>query len=279
METMKKFYIIFLLLFCFTFTLFAQEEYYTGLIPATKDIIGKLAPFQESTLKGELKTAIDMSGDFPPVGNQGRQGSCVGFAIAYILSYYHHSPYVSYYTNEGKLDCSTIFSPAFIYNSLNNCQNTGISAGMALQLIGQNGIVTLCDMPYSESDYCTFPTKEQFTKAMDNRILGFHAMYGDYPIKVMKEKLNEGYPLLMGAGLDKNFLVKFMSKTETDYIWNGYEGEILAYHLMVIVGYDDNKNAFRIMNSWGSEWGEKGFFWISYDFIQSCLTELYYVEK
>jgi hypothetical protein len=42
-----------------------------------------------------------------------------------------------------------------------------------------------------------------------------------------------------------------------------YEG----MHAIVVVGYDDNicGGAFRVKNSWGSWWGENGYFWITYD--------------
>lgn len=41
---------------------------------------------------------------------------------------------------------------------------------------------------------------------------------------------------------------------------------------MCIVGYDDSKNALRIVNSWGTYWGDDGFLWLSYDlFEELCI--------
>jgi len=36
---------------------------------------------------------------------------------------------------------------------------------------------------------------------------------------------------------------------------------------MTVVGYDDSKNggSFQLINSWGSGWGNGGYFWITYD--------------
>jgi C1A family cysteine protease len=36
-------------------------------------------------------------------------------------------------------------------------------------------------------------------------------------------------------------------------------------HCIGIFGYDDDKQAILIRNSWGSDWGEQGYAWISYD--------------
>jgi cathepsin L len=35
-------------------------------------------------------------------------------------------------------------------------------------------------------------------------------------------------------------------------------------HVVTLVGWDDTKGAWRVKNSWGSNWGESGFGWIAY---------------
>jgi hypothetical protein len=42
--------------------------------------------------------------------------------------------------------------------------------------------------------------------------------------------------------------------------WGYDEGS----HAIEIVGWDDNLQAFHVKNSWGTGWGEHGYFWISY---------------
>jgi hypothetical protein len=36
-------------------------------------------------------------------------------------------------------------------------------------------------------------------------------------------------------------------------------------HAITVVGYDDRRQAIKIINSWGEEWAEQGFAWISYE--------------
>jgi hypothetical protein len=47
---------------------------------------------------------------------------------------------------------------------------------------------------------------------------------------------------------------------------------------MTVVGYDDNRDggAFKVMNSWGNDWGDKGFFfWIKYRDYQGFIAQAY----
>ena len=57
--------------------------------------------------------------------------------------------------------------------------------------------------------------------------------------------------------------------------WSGYtSGELDGYpsnyanptsnHAILIVGWDDFKQAFLIKNSWGTDWGYDGFGWVKY---------------
>jgi len=36
-------------------------------------------------------------------------------------------------------------------------------------------------------------------------------------------------------------------------------------HAVIIVGWDDDKGAWRVRNSWGRGWGEDGYAWVKYD--------------
>lgn len=54
-----------------------------------------------------------------------------------------------------------------------------------------------------------------------------------------------------GGVFDENNSTSYLSVPVTD-------------HVIQIVGWDDTKGAWRIKNSWGTDWGEGGFAWIAY---------------
>ena len=48
-------------------------------------------------------------------------------------------------------------------------------------------------------------------------------------------------------------------------VYKHVTGAALGGHAVSIVGFDDTKKAWLIRNSWGKEWGDSGFAWVSYD--------------
>jgi transcription initiation factor IIF auxiliary subunit len=46
---------------------------------------------------------------------------------------------------------------------------------------------------------------------------------------------------------------------------------------MLVVGYDDTKEAFKLMNSWGDDWGVDGFCWIDYNSFAQMINQSFVV--
>lgn len=84
--------------------------------------------------------------------------------------------------------------------------------------------------------------------------------------------------------VDENDVTKYFNSTDvtkiTSYYCNNYSfGASNATHNVTIVGWDDdyaitnfnssiqpvNKGAYKVLNSWGTEWGDGGYFYVSYD--------------
>ncbi|RCV63203.1 Cysteine protease, C1A family [Methanophagales archaeon] len=73
----------------------------------------------------------------------------------------------------------------------------------------------------------------------------------------VKEKIQEA-PVVAGMMLYEDFY---------DYIGGVYEhvsGVFMGYHLIAIVGWDDANECWICKNSWGTGWGEDGWFRIKY---------------
>jgi hypothetical protein len=53
--------------------------------------------------------------------------------------------------------------------------------------------------------------------------------------------------------------------------WLEPSGEYQGGHAYLIVGYSRKRNAYRMFNSWGEDWGEKGRAWIKRDVLDHLI--------
>ncbi|MEJ0106204.1 MAG: hypothetical protein WDO19_28235 [Bacteroidota bacterium] len=91
------------------------------------------------------------SPNLPPIGDQGRQSSCVAWSIGYALKAF-----------EEKIETKQLllFSPSFIYNQLNNGQDGGINIIEALNLVShkpERGYLKICRIAIKS--YTSKPSK------------------------------------------------------------------------------------------------------------------------
>lgn len=206
----------------------------------------------------ELPISIDLSDKLPPVGNQGMQQSCVAWAVAYALKSYQE-----------KLESGQMFtfSPSFIYNQINNGQNAPTYVTDALNVLSQQGVCSYDEMPYNVNDWVTKPSEQSKTNAKKFRI-DYWRKINHTDIKEVKAHLAAGYPVIIGAYVSSEFI---QNGKDT---WKD-PGTKEGGHCMLLVGYDDNKNAFKVMNSWGAEWGNNGFGWIDYGLFPNPQVIMY----
>jgi C1A family cysteine protease len=222
----------------------------------------------------------------PTPGDQGSFGTCVAFATAYHLrtilyakSLSENGNSTSIYTNPNAI----IFSPTFIYEGIKekqdiNCQD-GTNPVDAFQLMKKVGVVKLKTLPYS----CGTKIKNEIlNEASQFTISDYQILFspdetdGMLKINSIKKAISEGYPCMLGFIVAESFYgVKgdVWKKQSTDDGPSGKHGR----HAMCIVGYDNNKygGAFRVMNSWGTSWADKGFVWIPYsDFAEYAITAI-----
>lgn len=243
------------------------QEPATGLIFADEAAYRSI-PLAATPLLGEIPSAVDLSNKFPRPGNQGSQGSCVGWAVAYALKSYQEGIERKWELNSDERQ----FSPSYIYNQirLSDCHG-GSTYIDALNLLRREGVVSLRDFPYSSDDCVKQP------EAMHRQIARSYAVADWRRVNVqdeteVKTQLAAGFPVLIGMIVDKPFLDL---RTEPYTIFSGNN---LGGHAVVVVGYSDARGAFKIINSWGTNWGDGGYGWISYSAFRQVSREGYVVQ-
>ncbi len=211
----------------------------------------------------------------PPVRSQGAYGTCTAWGVGYntrtIMYAREHN-----LTPADLQDDANVFSPKDLFLAMRQASGgtdcNGSVPANAFKIMQNRGIATLASAPYTDLGYCTQGTDPGNNDEAAKYKIENYRRADHTDISALKSYLAMGRPVQISCKLGKTFQT-----------WN-YDVEVLysddyttndgthARHAMCLVGYDDDKGtngAFRIVNSWGTDWGDKGFAWIDYDFFIS----------
>jgi C1A family cysteine protease len=233
---------------------YAQELRNTGLTFLDENSYRSI-PLASTPLLGNVLAEIDLGDKFPRPGNQGTQSSCVGWAVSYLKTYQEGV--------ERKWTLSQAnhqFSPAFIYNQIRTAQGCmgGSNFVDAMNILRRDGAATLADFPYDEHSCTSMPDAGTKQRARQYAIADWRRVNVQDEMEI-KTQIAAGFPVLIGMVVDDAF-----GRLTGDQVFNGPVGPSRGGHAMVVVGYSDARQAFKVINSWGTNWGKNGFGWIGY---------------
>jgi hypothetical protein len=272
---MKYWYsIIFALLI--SFSLIAQD-FNTGLVldedketPVLSDFSGKKFNEETSILK------VDLMPYAPTPQDPGDLPSCVGWSVGYAALTIMQSKRNKWVNNN--FITGNAFSPHFIYNQLvadKNCMYAGASFPSAFKLLKKQGICKKKSFNVDNEECSALPTPASKREAKENKIKDYYQLFmkeasSETKIRKIKQSLVNDFPVVVGMFLTPDF--RRIKKGDTYWSPKPTPRNQLYPHAMVVVGYNDVKKSFELMNSWGPNWGNKGFIYVKYkDFVKYCV--------
>jgi C1A family cysteine protease len=167
-----------------------------------------------------------------------------------------------------------VFSPLFLYYKEREVDgSTGEDAGSygrtSVQVMNETGVCLESTDPYKISDFTIPPTLAQLTEAKKYRAGAYHRLSG---VDDMKSCLASKYVFVVGFTVYDSFerpgwtVMPIPKKNEP----------VLGGHEVLFIGYSDEKQSFKVRNSWGADWKDAGNFWFPFeaaanpDILQDC---------
>ncbi len=218
-----------------------------------------------------LPTKYDITDKFPPIGNQGSYGTCVGWATAYNLKSALSA--IDLKLSNGDLQKqNNQFSPKDIFFSIPNDKKgekcNGTQFEHALDLLQSRGVATLQTVPYENLGDCnTQPESNWTAEAGKHKIKYWRRI--EATVQSIKENIANNVPVVFGARLSDNFMTWNSDAVLSSNSTYDNVGQH-AGHALIISGYDNSrgaKGAFRVVNSWGENWADAGYIWVDYNFM------------
>jgi cathepsin C len=204
----------------------------------------------------------DVNGDnfLGPVRNQGNCGSCYTFATTSMLNARQRI-----LTKNGD---QTLYAPQDIVSCSKYSQGCdGGFAFLASKFGMDYGIVTEDCFPYAQGSTskdapcdkrCDDPSKVRFVDEY-GYVGGY---YGAASVEGMMREVYEHGPVAVGFEVRSDFM-HYKSGVYRPTSMVGFNPFQLTNHAVLVVGWGETEEGvkyWRVMNSWGLDWGEQGFF-------------------
>lgn len=254
-----------------------EEERATGYIPSTPEQLAQLRTLKTSSLtrKEAIPARYELP-ELPAALNQRSKGSCVPYSIAHAITLLKSE---SKTLANGSPDFSVYPSGDYIYEKYKDDRNSckdGVYFPDALDALKTEGTPSYTDMGFVNCG--VLPNAAQQNNAPKNRIFDYFAISpseGFKPtVEDMKRQIAKGNPVIIGMRVDDDFV------SNSIRLWDKNNSAFYGNHAVVLTGYDDEKQAFRLLNSWGSNWGENGYIWATYRKIEEAIRdEAYVIQK
>ena len=229
--------------------------------------------------EADTPRVVDLRGKMSPVGDQGMFGSCTSFAMVKGIGEFMELKQIASKGGDPSKDFVPL-SPRFLwFDERSFMGNEKIDTG-ATMFLGMNDLVS--DGACAEASYPYCPEQLQQNELYRNYFLQ------DAPPKAavaeakahrggalrqltklseIKASLDEGYPAVFGFVVFSS--IRAAGKGGMLPVPTLQEDEVLGGHATVAVGYDDAKQCLILRNSWGGEWGDKGYFYMPYDYFNT----------
>lgn len=211
-----------------------------------------------------LPISVDLRPQMVPVYDQGQLGSCTANAIAAHLDF-----------NRKKQGEPTINpSRLFIYYNERLAQNTirsdsGATIRESVKAVVNYGACPETEVPYDISKFTKKPSKTAYSDAIKCKALQYMKVARD--VIDMKTCLADGLPFVIGISVYDSFESSAVAKTGMMPMPTKKES-VLGGHAVLVVGYKtiNNEPYWIVRNSWGTAWGDKGYFYMPQAYLMDA---------
>ena len=202
----------------------------------------------------------------PSVGDQGQLGSCVSWATAY-------AGFTIVRRVEENNPTLEPYSPLNLYvrykkHFKEDVCGYGACTPFALNILKRKG----CSLFKNFRNSCKTDVDEE--KVYNDKLYSYDQI-SPSDLTSLKTSISSKRPIVISIPCYENC---WHNAVFQNGIWSGYySGALKSGHAMCVIGYDDKKGggAFEVMNSWGEDWGDNGFFWITYADFTKHVNDCY----
>jgi C1A family cysteine protease len=132
-----------------------------------------------------------------------------------------------------------------------------------IKTLKKQGVCSETHWPYIISKFTIKPSPKCYKEAMKRQITSYHRIL---TLDDMRACLADGFPFVFGFTVYESFESQEVASTGFVQMPQ-FNERVLGGHAVLAVGYDDAQRRFIVRNSWGTDWGQKGYFTMPYEYL------------
>lgn len=212
---------------------------------------------------------LDLRPFCPPIDNQGQVGECVADSTTAGLEFTQIRSGMPFVKK------SRLF---LYYNARLQTQTTDKDDGtyirLAFSTLTSLGTCTEATWPYDPTTVFQRPSWAAYREAIANKIVSYFAIDptaiangGQGLVDAIKQPLLANHPVVFGMTVDQDYMATgsdgLVAMPQANRVGGG------GGHAQLIVGYNDNTQRWIVRNSWGTGWGDGGYCYVPYAYLDA----------
>lgn len=202
---------------------------------------------------------IDLRKKCPPVYDQGDLGSCTANALCAAYRYEMMRQ------KEKDINMSRLFlyyCERALEKTINEDGGAQLKSG--IMVLKNTGVCIEKLWPYLIEKFTVKPTPQCYMNAKLHHTLKVQKLSQD--LDDLKQSLVDGFPFVFGFVVYKSFESQEVANTGIMQMPQKDE-EVAGGHAVMAVGFDNSQNSFIVRNSWGTDWGINGYFYMPFGYV------------
>lgn len=234
-------------------------------IPDPRDYL-----YRDTKVDITIPDKVDLRPACSSVEEQGQLSSCTANALAGNLEFleikdkqfFFHISRLFIYFNERWIEGDT-------------SEDNGAQLRDGIKSLVKWGYCSEARVPYDITKFTRKPSCIAYAEAKKHKIASYLSIRS---MDEMRHCLADGYPFVFGFDVYESF--ESDEVAQTGIVPMPKDGEqLLGGHAVCAVGYDQTKELFIVRNSWGADWGDKGYFYLPFEFVIKYATDFWSIRR
>lgn len=218
----------------------------------------------------EIPSEYSLEQYLGPVKDQQNLGACTAFAASGMLEFLFRKHDPNFTLNP---EFAPVVSPLYIYYREREMDgvlaqgDTGSYGRTACKVLSKWGACAETEDPYAPSQFQIPPNPEQDSEAATMKSGAYHRIM---TVDDMKHCIASDYVFIVGFDVRESF----ETKTGSTHVYDPHPSEpSLGGHEVLFHSFSDSKfgGSFKVRNSWGPNFADKGDFYFPYSVAASAI--------